>query len=55
MGNAYISDKRNDENQMVLQVHLLVSCGTHNTLIEGGLAEKEAYLRRRCLTGSRCC
>lgn len=42
MGNAYISDKRNDENQMVLQVHLLVM-RTHNTLIEGGLNLKEAY------------
>ena len=42
MGNAYISDKRNDENQMILQVHLLVM-RTHNTLIEKGLSLMEAY------------
>jgi hypothetical protein len=42
MGNAYISDKRNDENQMVLQVHLLVM-RTHNTLIKGGMNLMEAY------------
>lgn len=42
MGDAFISDKRNDENQMVLQVHLLVM-RTHNTLVEGGLSLMEAY------------
>ena len=42
MGNAFISDKRNDENQMVLQVHLLVQ-RTHNTLIEGGLSLQDAH------------
>ena len=42
MGNAFISDKRNDENQLILQVHLLVM-RTHNTLIKGGLNLMEAY------------
>jgi hypothetical protein len=42
MGNAYISDKRNDENQLVLQVHLLVM-RTHNALIASGLNRMEAY------------
>jgi Animal haem peroxidase len=42
MGNAYISDKRNDENQMVLQVHLLVM-RTHNTFIDRGLSLMDAY------------
>ena len=41
-GNAFISDKRNDENQMILQVHLLVM-RVHNKLIAGGMKIEEAY------------
>jgi hypothetical protein len=41
-GNAYISDKRNDENQMVLQVHLLVM-RVHNKLIASGMSLPDAY------------
>jgi hypothetical protein len=43
VGNAYISDKRNDENQLVLQVHLLVM-RLHNKLIKAGRSFKDAYL-----------
>jgi Animal haem peroxidase len=42
MGNAFISDKRNDENQLILQVHLLIM-RTHNTFIASGLSLMEAY------------
>lgn len=42
MGNAYISDKRNDENQLVMQVHLLIM-RLHNKLIAGGRSFKDAY------------
>jgi hypothetical protein len=42
MGNGYISDKRNDENQLVLQVHLLIM-RTHNAFIASGLSRMEAY------------
>ena len=41
-GNAYMSDKRNDENQMVLQVHLLIM-RLHNKFIAAGMTLEDAY------------
>ncbi|ADW69079.1 peroxidase family protein [Granulicella tundricola] len=42
VGNALIGDQRNDENQMILQIHLLVM-KVHNKLMAGGLGFEEAY------------
>ena len=41
--SAFISDKRNDENQLILQVHILVM-RVHNKLVKDrGLSFKQAY------------
>jgi hypothetical protein len=40
-GTATIADKRNDENQMILQVHLLVQ-RMHNRFVEDGASFEEA-------------